>query len=224
MHPTAIRETLRALRLKFAGQKVWAIFEPRSNTTRRNVFQHELALSFADADAVVVAQVAKLDQLKAEERLNPRQFDEGHPIARQTNRYLADVDAIVEHLGRNAQGGDVVCVFSNAASRHHGKLLERLKSRRRGTSAPHGHHDFQVCRPARQRNWCLLRSPNPETARGQSQSRLTVETESEEPARAAGGQRGRIVASIGARATVRSSHGRLRPASPGGQSPVDAMR
>src|SRR5882672_10492893 len=65
-HPTAIRETLRALRLKFAGQKVWAIFEPRSNTTRRNVFQQELAAAFKDADQVVVAQVAKLDQLKAE--------------------------------------------------------------------------------------------------------------------------------------------------------------
>src|SRR5580698_4747232 len=50
-HPTAIRETLRALRVKFAGRKIWAIFEPRTNTTRRNVFQTELALSFVDADA-----------------------------------------------------------------------------------------------------------------------------------------------------------------------------
>jgi UDP-N-acetylmuramate: L-alanyl-gamma-D-glutamyl-meso-diaminopimelate ligase len=127
-HPTAIRETLRALRLKFAGQKVWAVFEPRSNTTRRNVFQQELALSFQDADAVVVAQVAKLEQLKAEERLNPEQLMKdiqslGKPVA-----YLADVDAIVEHVGKNAQGGDVVCVFSNGGfGGIHGKLLERLK-------------------------------------------------------------------------------------------------
>jgi UDP-N-acetylmuramate: L-alanyl-gamma-D-glutamyl-meso-diaminopimelate ligase len=42
-HPTAIRETLKALRLKYPHEKIWAIFEPRSNTTRRNVFQNELA-------------------------------------------------------------------------------------------------------------------------------------------------------------------------------------
>ena len=54
-HPTAIRETLRALRIKYPHQKLWAIFEPRSNTTRRNVFQTELPDSFADADEVVVA-------------------------------------------------------------------------------------------------------------------------------------------------------------------------
>ncbi len=45
-HPTAIRETLRALRIKYPSQKVWAIFEPRTNTTRRNVFQAELADAF----------------------------------------------------------------------------------------------------------------------------------------------------------------------------------
>src|SRR5579872_7586355 len=63
-HPTAIRETLRALRVKFKGQKIWAIFEPRTNTTRRNVFQTELAESFADADAVVVSQIARLELLQ----------------------------------------------------------------------------------------------------------------------------------------------------------------
>ena len=60
-HPTAIRETLRALRIKYPREKIWAIFEPRSNTTRRNVFQNELAGAFADADAVVVSEVARLE-------------------------------------------------------------------------------------------------------------------------------------------------------------------
>src|SRR5215467_10447190 len=57
-HPTAIRETLRALRIKYPTQKIWAVFEPRTNTTRRNVFQTELAKSFSDADAVVISEVA----------------------------------------------------------------------------------------------------------------------------------------------------------------------
>src|SRR5205814_5040894 len=58
-HPTAIRETLKALRIKYPSQKIWAIFEPRTNTTRRNVFQQELVDAFVDADCVVVAQVAR---------------------------------------------------------------------------------------------------------------------------------------------------------------------
>ena len=70
-HPTAIRETMRALRIKYPNQKLWAIFEPRSNTTRRNVFQAELADSFADADEIVVSQVARLELLAPEERLDP---------------------------------------------------------------------------------------------------------------------------------------------------------
>src|SRR2546427_9145097 len=70
-HPTAIRETLRALRIKYPQQKLWAIFEPRTNTTRRKVFQTELAASFAEADAVVISQIARLELLAPEERLDP---------------------------------------------------------------------------------------------------------------------------------------------------------
>jgi len=130
-HPTAIRETLKALRLKFPSQKVWAVFEPRSNTTRRNVFQKDLASAFDDADAVIVSQVAKLEQLKAEERLNPEQLMKDIQGNGKPTAYLADVDVIVDHLGREAQGGDVVCVFSNGGfGGIHGKLLDRFKARR----------------------------------------------------------------------------------------------
>src|SRR5260370_11874387 len=73
-HPPAIRETFRALRLQYPTQKLWSGFEPRSNTTRRNVFQAELADSFADADEVVVSQIARLELLAPEERLNPKQL------------------------------------------------------------------------------------------------------------------------------------------------------
>jgi UDP-N-acetylmuramate: L-alanyl-gamma-D-glutamyl-meso-diaminopimelate ligase len=130
-HPTAIRETLKALRLKFPSQKIWAIFEPRSNTTRRNVFQQDLASAFADADAVVVSQVAKLEQLKPEERLNPEQLMQDLQANGRPASYLADVDAIVRHLTEKAQGGDVICVFSNGGfGGIHGRLLDQLQRRR----------------------------------------------------------------------------------------------
>jgi UDP-N-acetylmuramate: L-alanyl-gamma-D-glutamyl-meso-diaminopimelate ligase len=126
-HPTAIRETLRALRIKYPHQKIWAVFEPRSNTTRRNVFQAELATAFADADAVVVSQVARLEMLAPPERLDPERLMQDLQATGKSAAYLPDVPAIVNHIAQHAQGGDVVCVFSNGGfGGIHGKLLERL--------------------------------------------------------------------------------------------------
>jgi UDP-N-acetylmuramate: L-alanyl-gamma-D-glutamyl-meso-diaminopimelate ligase len=126
-HPTAIRETLKALRIKYPREKIWAVFEPRSNTTRRNIFQAELADSFADANAVVVSEVARLEQISAEERLNPEKLMQDLKTAGKDAAYLPDVDAIVAHVAKNAHGGDVVCVFSNGGfGGIHAKLLARL--------------------------------------------------------------------------------------------------
>jgi UDP-N-acetylmuramate: L-alanyl-gamma-D-glutamyl-meso-diaminopimelate ligase len=126
-HPTAIRETLKALRLKYPREKIRAIFEPRSNTMRRNVFQHELAESFTDADAVIVAEVARLEQLAPAERLNPEKLMQDLKAAGKNAAYLPDVDSIVAHVAATAQGGDVVVVFSNGGfGGIHGKLLQRM--------------------------------------------------------------------------------------------------
>ena len=129
-HPTAIRETLRALRIRYPNQRMWAVFEPRSNTTRRNVFQAELADSFADADAVVVSQIARLELLAPSERLDPERLMVDLKTAGKIAAYLPDVEAIVAHLGQQAQGGDVVVVFSNGGFGNiHTKLLSRLSHR-----------------------------------------------------------------------------------------------
>jgi len=129
-HPTAIRETLRALRVKFPGQRLWAVFEPRSNTTRRNVFQTELVSAFTDADGVVISQVARLELLKPEERLNPERLMEDLRASGKPSAYLAGVDEIVAYLAGNARAGDVVCVFSNGGfGGIHGRLLERMAAR-----------------------------------------------------------------------------------------------
>ena len=126
-HPTAIAQTLRALRLRYPQERIWAVFEPRSNTTRRNVFQHELAGAFAEASRVVIAQVARLDQLPPKERLDPERLMDDLRATGKPADYLPDVEAIVEHVGRHAQGGDVVCVFSNGGfGGIHEKLLARL--------------------------------------------------------------------------------------------------
>jgi UDP-N-acetylmuramate: L-alanyl-gamma-D-glutamyl-meso-diaminopimelate ligase len=129
-HPTAIRETMCALRIKYAKEKIWAIFEPRTNTTRRNVFQDELAASFNDADAVIISQVARLEQLAPAERLDPQKLLQQISAGGKPAVYLPDADAIVNHVGQQARGGDVVVVFSNGGfGGIHGKLLQRLGRR-----------------------------------------------------------------------------------------------
>ncbi len=128
-HPTAIRETLKALRIRHPHQKIWAVFEPRSNTTRRSVFQAELAEALAEADSVVVAEVARLEQLPVDQRLDPQRLIEeirqrGKPAA-----YLPQVQQIVEHVCDGVSGGDVVCIFSNGNfGGLHEKLLEHLRA------------------------------------------------------------------------------------------------
>ena len=130
-HPTAIRETLRALRLRYSHQRIWAVFEPRSNTTRRNVFQKELAESFREADAVIIAQIARLELLKPEERLDPKRLMDDLHASGKPASYLADADAIVTHLKKEAVGGDVICVFSNGGfGGIHDKLLATMGARR----------------------------------------------------------------------------------------------
>ena len=129
-HPTAIRETLKALRLKYAKEKIWAVFEPRSNTTRRNVFQQELAEAFGDANAVVVSEVARLEQIPASERLDPEKLMADIRSSRKEAVYLPNADAIVAHLAQHALGGDIICVFSNGGfDGIHSKLLARLGRR-----------------------------------------------------------------------------------------------
>jgi UDP-N-acetylmuramate: L-alanyl-gamma-D-glutamyl-meso-diaminopimelate ligase len=87
----------------------------------------ELAESFADANSVVVSEVARLEQLAAEERLNPEKLMQDLKTLGKDAAYLPDVDSIVAHIAKGAQGGDVVCVFSNGGfGGIHGKLLERL--------------------------------------------------------------------------------------------------
>ena len=127
-HPTAIIETLKALRIKYGDRRLWAVFEPRSNTTRRNVFQDRLVTAFADADAVVVSQVARLEMLPAEERLNPEQLMADLRNSGKIAHYLPDVDSIVETIKQEAGAGDVICVFSNGGfGGIHEKLLTALK-------------------------------------------------------------------------------------------------
>jgi UDP-N-acetylmuramate: L-alanyl-gamma-D-glutamyl-meso-diaminopimelate ligase len=122
-HPTAIRETLRGLRHRFPGKRLWALFEPRSNTTRRAVFQQSLPEALAEADGVILAQVARMDQLAPEDRLNPEQVVADIAATGRPAFYEAGVDDIVKRLKPLAREGDVIVILSNGGF---GGIHERL--------------------------------------------------------------------------------------------------
>ena len=114
-HPTAIRETLRALRQAYPGQRLWAVLEPRSNTLRRNVFESALVESLALADEVVLASVFKSESIAAAERLEPEAVVARLRASGTPAHALADADAIIANLAPRLAAGDVVAILSNGA-------------------------------------------------------------------------------------------------------------
>jgi len=128
-HPTAIRETLRALRLRYPESRLWAVIEPRSNTLRRNVFEQELTESLSLADEVVLAAVYQATNIPADQILHPEHIVKALESRGCPARQLPDVAAIVAHLAANLKSGDVVAILSNGGfDGIYQKLPEALRS------------------------------------------------------------------------------------------------
>ena len=127
-HPTAIQETLRGLRQQHgATGRIWALFEPRSNSTRRAVFQDQLAEAFEPADGVVMARVAKLEQIPEAERLHPEKVVQAIAARGKAAFYEDGTEAIIARTLTLARSGDMVVVFSNGGfDGIHAKLLGAL--------------------------------------------------------------------------------------------------
>jgi len=122
-HPTAIRETLRALRGAYPGRRLWAVLEPRSNTLRRNVFEHELVDSLALADRSVLAAIFKSEAIPVDERLQPEKVVAALRTRGQESAVYADADAIVAAITPELRAGDVVAILSNGGF---GGIYEKL--------------------------------------------------------------------------------------------------
>ena len=126
-HPTAIDQTLKALRHQYVGRRLWAVFEPRSNTTRRAVFQQALPAAFQSADGVIFSKVARLEQLAPEDRLDPERVISDIAASGKPAFYEPDVDAIIGRLKGHVHSGDVIVIFSNGGFDNiHKRLLTDL--------------------------------------------------------------------------------------------------
>lgn len=128
-HPTAVEETLKALRTKYAGQRLIAVFEPRSWSSRLAVFQDLYARAFGYADYVVIAGV--YDTVKAGslgDILDTNVLVEQIAAKGKTALSLPDADAIVAHLAPEMKEGDVLAIMSNGGfGGIHDKILDVLK-------------------------------------------------------------------------------------------------
>jgi len=126
-HPTAIRLAVQSLRQRHPDSRLWVVFEPRSNTTRRAVFQNELAEALALADFAVVAAIPDLHKIPENDRLDPTKLSADIARLGGQGHYLANVAEIVSHVKTHALPGDIVAVLSNGGfDGIHAKLLTAL--------------------------------------------------------------------------------------------------
>ena len=128
-HPTAVRETVEAIRAAYAGRKVWAVFEPRSNTSKRNIFEREFAAALALADRILIAGMHQPEKIPDGERLSVES------VVRRINRLcgderarqVADAGEIANVIADDARPGDVILVMSNGGFDNvHDKILRAL--------------------------------------------------------------------------------------------------
>jgi len=127
-HPTAIEQTVGALRERYRGSRLWVVLEPRSNTLRRNVLQDALARSLSLADEIIVAGIFKSDAIPPAERLDLNRVADEIRRHGKPARVLADADAIVNTIAPELHSGDVVAILSNGGF---GGIYEKLPSRLR---------------------------------------------------------------------------------------------
>jgi UDP-N-acetylmuramate: L-alanyl-gamma-D-glutamyl-meso-diaminopimelate ligase len=127
-HPTAVRETLMAARQRYVGQRLVAVFEPRSYTAQRRDFQQAFEDGLGQADKVIIAGLFHPDRYAADTALRPEEVVQHLRSRNLEADFIPSPDDIVTHLVPRLRKGDVVVVMSNGAfGRIHEQLLRRLE-------------------------------------------------------------------------------------------------
>jgi UDP-N-acetylmuramate: L-alanyl-gamma-D-glutamyl-meso-diaminopimelate ligase len=128
-HPTAVRETLIALKQAYEGRRLVAVFEPRTNSSRRQVFQKDYVSAFDGTDLVLVREPLPLPDFPADQLFSSMQLAADLQARNIDALSFKDTDAILEHLQSTLRPGDVVAILSNGGFDNiHVRLLEMLRS------------------------------------------------------------------------------------------------
>lgn len=129
-HPTAVAKTIDAIRARYPRRRLWALFEPRSNTSRRNVFQDRYALAFANADQAIIGHVHRADSIPDSERMDTAKLARDITSGGTNARAMDTTDEMLEVLDAELKEGDAVLIMSNGSFDNIAKrLLEKLGSK-----------------------------------------------------------------------------------------------
>ena len=130
-HPTAVKATTEAVKSFFGNRRVIAVFEPRTNSSRRNIFQDQYAAAFDAADLICIRQPPMLDKIPVSERFSSERLVNDLLARGNKARYFADTNAILDHLAQTARAQDIVLIMSNGGFDNiHVRLLDRFKAQR----------------------------------------------------------------------------------------------
>ena len=129
-HPTAVRETILAIQNKYNGRKVFSVFEPRSATSRRKVFQKDYVEAFSAANEVILAEAFDQSKLNEGDRFSSQELIDDLKNKKTTASCYAEVDQIVNHLVKAAKASDVILIMSNGGfGGIYQKLIDGLKAK-----------------------------------------------------------------------------------------------
>ncbi|MBI4595447.1 MAG: UDP-N-acetylmuramate:L-alanyl-gamma-D-glutamyl-meso-diaminopimelate ligase [Candidatus Tectomicrobia bacterium] len=129
-HPTAVRATLSALKQHFDHGTLWAIFEPRTNTSRRHFFQKDYVSAFLPADKIIIAQIFNMHQIPEGERFDPDMLVKDLVAAGKEAYYIERADQIIDYLRLHLEPKDLVVIMSNGSFDNiHNRLIKTLKER-----------------------------------------------------------------------------------------------
>ncbi|UCD85837.1 MAG: UDP-N-acetylmuramate:L-alanyl-gamma-D-glutamyl-meso-diaminopimelate ligase [Deltaproteobacteria bacterium] len=112
-HPTAVKKTIDAMKHKYPGRRLWAVFEPRTASSRRKVFQDQYPDAFLEADRIIIADVYKAEKIVEEERFSPELIVRELVSKGKEATHLGKADDIVSYLTDNLRKEDVVLIMSN---------------------------------------------------------------------------------------------------------------
>jgi UDP-N-acetylmuramate: L-alanyl-gamma-D-glutamyl-meso-diaminopimelate ligase len=126
-HPTAVRETILGVKEKYGERRLLAVFEPRSNTSRRNIFQKRYAASFDGADLVMIPEPPSMETISMADRFSSPRLVEDIKRRGLKAFYSPNTDHLLGTILREVRHGDVVLIMSNGSFDHlHKRLLEEL--------------------------------------------------------------------------------------------------
>ena len=112
-HPTAVKKTIRAVRDKYRARRLIAVFEPRSNSSRRNIFQDKYVLSFDQADLVMIPEPSLMEKIPPKERFSSKELVEALNRRGLKAFYAPDTNHLLDEIIRQSREGDLILIMSN---------------------------------------------------------------------------------------------------------------